>query len=221
MFVNLVALDLSKLSFSSFQLSRWPPSSRGFLKAMKYPHSLVRHPRGMSRLYSLRWCAALLAASMLALPLYHLGSHGAYDVESSVEANILAKCAAIRVSAGPPASYDMSRRIAKGSDRHVVGTPPTLIQNARIWTAAQNGTELLFGDILLDKGLVLAIGTVPGDLLADVRGKNRDMQVVDAGGKWVTPGLVDLHSHIGVNSAPSLEGSCRRANLTVCSCQRW
>ena len=177
---------------------------------MKHPQVFVRHPRGMSRLYSLRSCAALLAASMLAFPLYHLGSRGAYDVESPVDASILAKCAAIRASAGPPASYNVSRRIAKGSDRHVVGTHPTLIQNARIWTAASNGTEVIFGDILLDKGLVLATGTIPGDLLANVRGKNRDIQIVDAGGKWVTPGLVDLHSHIGVDSAPHLKGSYRR-----------
>lgn len=152
---------------------------------------------------------------MLALLLYRLGSRGAYDVESSVEASILAKCAATRASAGPPASYDVSRRIAKGSDRHVEGTPPTLIKNARIWTAASNGTEVVVGDILLDKGLVLATGTVTGDLLANMRAKNRAIQIVDAGGKWVTPGLVDLHSHIGVDSAPQLEGSCRRANLTA------
>ncbi|KAH9943156.1 composite domain of metallo-dependent hydrolase [Epithele typhae] len=83
------------------------------------------------------------------------------------------------------------------SDRFEPGTRPTLIKNITLWTGARNGTEIVYGDIFLDKGLVQGIGYIPEILYVD-----RDTDVVDAHGGWITPGLVDLHSHIGVTSAP-------------------
>lgn len=114
-----------------------------------------------------------------------------------------AKCNAIRAPAGPPPTYDPSTRIDKGSDRHVAGTPPTLLRNAKILTGARNGTEIVFGDVLLDKGVVVAVGYIRPSLLDNL---NSDLTVVDVQGKWISPGLVDMHSHIGVHSVPGLSG---------------
>lgn len=113
-----------------------------------------------------------------------------------------AKCASLRTPAGPPASFKVASRLEKGSDRWVPGTPPILLRNARIWTGARNGTEVVYGDLLLDYGLIVAVGYIPPRLL-----ENEKVVIRDVGGKWVTPGLVDLHSHIGVHSAPSLRGT--------------
>jgi hypothetical protein len=33
-----------------------------------------------------------------------------------------------------------------------------------------------------------------------------ELETVDVQGKWVTPGIVDAHSHLGVGSAPQLSG---------------
>ena len=32
-----------------------------------------------------------------------------------------------------------------------------------------------------------------------------DAVVIDAAGKWITPGIIDTHSHLGVYSAPGIE----------------
>ncbi|RDB22990.1 Imidazolonepropionase [Hypsizygus marmoreus] len=122
-------------------------------------------------------------------------------------AHIAARCQSLSIAAGPPTTFNPSHRIKQGSDRHVVGTQATLILNARIWTGADNGTEVIYGDLLLDKGLVLAVGSISSDLLATVQKTSGTIQTVDMHGKWVTPGLVDLHSHIGLSSAPSLRGA--------------
>src|SRR5207253_6116440 len=63
----------------------------------------------------------------------------------------------------------------------------TLIRNATILTAA--GPTIANGSILLRDGKIAAVGTnivAPADAL-----------VIDGTGKYVTPGIIDVHSHIG------------------------
>ncbi|KAJ7607296.1 hypothetical protein DFH06DRAFT_1380161 [Mycena polygramma] len=95
----------------------------------------------------------------------------------------------------------IASRATQGSDRFVEGTPPVLIRNAKILTGARNGTEVVYGDILLDNGVVLGVGYIPSALR-----QRANLQIIDADGKWVSPGIVDAHSHLGVYSAPALEG---------------
>ncbi|KAJ3507229.1 hypothetical protein NLJ89_g6423 [Agrocybe chaxingu] len=128
-------------------------------------------------------------------------------------ASLQAQCADVRAAAGPPSSFNPSSRLRDSNDHWVPGTPPTLLRNAKIWTGAGNGTEIVSGDVLLDRGLVVNVGSIPAKVLQAVRknsrrdGSKAELRVVDVGGKWVTPGLVDLHSHIGVHSAPELNGA--------------
>ncbi|KIJ59733.1 hypothetical protein HYDPIDRAFT_32949 [Hydnomerulius pinastri MD-312] len=106
--------------------------------------------------------------------------------------HILDQCRYIKTPAGPPADFHARQE----SDRFVPGTKPVLIKNATIWTSGQNGTEVVEGDLLLHKGLIKAVGDVPLKLLQGLQ-----LEVVDAYGAWVTPGIVDIHSHLGVYSA--------------------
>ncbi|KAF8630433.1 hypothetical protein AX17_005410 [Amanita inopinata Kibby_2008] len=134
--------------------------------------------------------------------------------------HLVKRCKALRTPAGPPPDFRPESRLpfefdastgkkGRGSDRFVLGTPPVLLKNARIWTGERNGTYTIYGDVLLDKGLIVAVGRVPNSLLEDVIPvkDRRKMVVMDLEGKWITPGLVDLHSHIGVASAPELRGN--------------
>src|SRR2546425_581990 len=72
--------------------------------------------------------------------------------------------------------------------------PPVLIRNATIMTAA--GQEIHGGSILLRDGKIVSVGTG-----AQVQAPT-DAVVVDGTGKWVTPGVIDVHSHLGVYAAP-------------------
>jgi imidazolonepropionase-like amidohydrolase len=69
---------------------------------------------------------------------------------------------------------------------------PTLIRNATVLTAA--GPRLDNASVLMQDGKIVEVGqsvTAPADAL-----------VVDGTGKWVTPGLIDSHSHLGVYPTP-------------------
>jgi imidazolonepropionase-like amidohydrolase len=72
---------------------------------------------------------------------------------------------------------------------------PTVIRNATILTAA--GPAIRGGSILLRDGKVVAVGQTvdaPADAI-----------VVDGTGKYVSPGIIDVHSHLGVYSAPGVD----------------
>ncbi len=56
----------------------------------------------------------------------------------------------------------------------------------------------------MEKGVIRNVGKL-GWL--DTTAFGSDLRVVDAKGAWITPGLVDIHSHIGVASLPILKGS--------------
>lgn len=166
--------------------------------------------------HGLKQCLAVcvLAVALSAYGYTFLLNHQTVNVPFRAQ-EILDKCVALKIPAGPPKDFD-SRTV---SDRFQPGTKPTLIQNAAIFTGARNGTEVVYGDLFLDRGIVKALGYIPPRLLA--RG---DYNIVDAEGKWVTPGLgallllfhtleliglinaVDLHSHLGLFAAPSLAG---------------
>jgi imidazolonepropionase-like amidohydrolase len=60
------------------------------------------------------------------------------------------------------------------------------------------GEEIAGGDVLLVDGRIKAVGTgldVPAGA-----------HVIDAFGRFVTPGIIDTHSHLGVYPSPSVEG---------------
>ncbi|KAJ6469481.1 hypothetical protein C8R45DRAFT_432289 [Mycena sanguinolenta] len=112
---------------------------------------------------------------------------------------IIARCIALRLTPGPPDDFESRTQ----SDRFEEGTKPTLIRNATIWTGLDEGNEVIHGDILIDKGLIQKVGSVDEPTLHSYT----DILVVDAAGSWVSPGIVDLHSHLGVGSSPSLSGA--------------
>ncbi|KAJ7589790.1 hypothetical protein C8J56DRAFT_1139426 [Mycena floridula] len=87
------------------------------------------------------------------------------------------------------------------SDRFQPGTKPVLLRNATIWTGRVDGFEVIKGEILMDGGIIKAVGRVDKALLP------ADVSIVDVKGAWVSPGIVDLHSHLGVGAFPALNGA--------------
>ena len=78
------------------------------------------------------------------------------------------------------------------STYRAVGSPAVLIRDATVLTGT--GTRLDDADVLMRDGRIVAVGR---DLDAPA-----DAVQVDGRGKWVTPGLIDVHSHLGVYPSP-------------------
>ncbi|MDB4882186.1 MAG: amidohydrolase [Gemmatimonadetes bacterium] len=73
----------------------------------------------------------------------------------------------------------------------------TLIRNVTILTAA--GPTIRGGSVIMRDGKIAAVGTTVA--------APADAVVIDGTGKYVTPGIIDTHSHIGAGGAPGDAGS--------------
>jgi imidazolonepropionase-like amidohydrolase len=75
-----------------------------------------------------------------------------------------------------------------------IAAPPLVIRNVNIMTAA--GPTIRNGAVSVTDGKIVAVGAtvdVPAGAV-----------VIDGNGKYVTPGIVDVHSHLGVYAAPGV-----------------
>ncbi len=72
---------------------------------------------------------------------------------------------------------------------------PTLIRGATVMTAT--GETIQGGDVLLENGKIAAVGK---GLQAPA-----GAEVIDASGRFVTPGLIDVHSHMGDYPDPGVQ----------------
>ena len=90
------------------------------------------------------------------------------------------------VAAGEP--YSSTYQAHPGS--------PTIIRNATVLDGT--GRRLDGADVLMRDGRIVAIG-------AGLDGAGAS--VIDAQGRWVTPGLIDVHSHLGVYASPGVNAT--------------
>lgn len=77
-----------------------------------------------------------------------------------------------------------------------VPSPKILIKNGTLLTGT--GVLLKNSSVLIENNKIISVGD---DIVEN------DAIIIDAKGKWVTPGIIDIHSHMGVYPAPSLRSN--------------
>lgn len=83
-----------------------------------------------------------------------------------------------------------------------------LITNATILDGA--GGLIEGGSVLISDGRISAIGAL-GEDIATPEGTS----TLDASGKWVTPGIIDNHSHLGVYASPGVQAHADGNEITA------
>ena len=122
---------------------------------------------------------------------------------TALAAALLVGCATTAPASNPAPSGTTTSADAKpsrfmqdpyASTYRAIAAGPVLIRNATVLTGT--GARLDGADVLMRAGKVVAVG-VGLDAPADATR-------VDGSGKWITPGLIDVHSHLGVYSSPGV-----------------
>ena len=118
---------------------------------------------------------------------------------ASLAAAVIAGCASTPSSTSPDTTTGAKPDAGFTADPYPstyrrVMSPPVLLQGATVLTGT--GSRLDSADVLMRDGRIVAVGNgidVPADAVR-----------VDATGKWVTPGIIDIHSHLGVYPSPGM-----------------
>lgn len=117
---------------------------------------------------------------------------------AAAAAGLLLGCASTSVGSAPAPEAPRARIVGTQSEGpfassyRAPASAPFAIINANIDTGA--GARISGGTLVVRDGRIVAVGP----RLAAPAG----MKVIDAAGRWLTPGIVDPHAHIGVGSSP-------------------
>lgn len=83
------------------------------------------------------------------------------------------------------------------STYQAIPSVPVLLRNATVLTGT--GERLDNADVLMQDGKIAAVGK---NLNAPANAR-----IVDGTGKWITPGIIDIHSHLGVYASPGIQAT--------------
>jgi imidazolonepropionase-like amidohydrolase len=118
-------------------------------------------------------------------------------------------CAKLHKKPIDPIGYGRERNA-----RYVDGHRPTLITNATVWVGEPDREigdySWITADVFLEHGLIKQVGrdldrqTLPSDAL-----------VYDAAGRPLTSGIIDMHSHAGVHSLPTIRANDDTSELSA------
>ncbi|MBN6151681.1 amidohydrolase [Xanthomonas sp. AmX2] len=106
---------------------------------------------------------------------------------------------------GPAAAASRFVEDPYPSTYRALPSTPLLIEHATVLTGT--GERLDDADVLLQDGRVQAVGRA----LSAPAGATR----VDGRGKWVTPGIIDVHSHLGVYPSPGVSAHSDGNEMTA------
>lgn len=115
---------------------------------------------------------------------------------------VLSSMLAVAMVASAFGQTRSSAKLAAGAGSAVAASAPgeMLIKNATILTAS-HGT-INNGSILIRNGKIAEVGP-------NVKARDANARIIDATGKFVTPGIIDCHSHTGV------DGNVNEGSLSV------
>lgn len=128
----------------------------------------------------------------------YLSKYDATALQKSID-----QCKAARSPAGPPRDFASRTR----SDRSLEDALPIFIHNVTLWTGKPSSNPYDEGEILRSADIVVRDG-----LIADI-GQNGSVRAppasisINGQGRWMTPGIIDVHVHAGVEHTPTFKAN--------------
>ncbi|HEY8435403.1 MAG TPA: amidohydrolase family protein [Sphingomicrobium sp.] len=122
----------------------------------------------------------------------------------SLAAVLLSGCAAMEAKPAPAPAVRINENAYPSTYVRYPGVL-TVIRHATVFTG--DGQQINNGTVVFANGVLQAIG---GPDLASPAGATE----IDGTGKFVTPGIIDIHSHLGVYPSPGVEANSDGNELT-------
>lgn len=141
----------------------------------------------------IRWRSVAMATSLLALGLTACATTGTGGPSKSTASN----GKPVEKAEIKPLPRGLDGQASKGfpSTYKPLPSRATAFVGATVLTAT--GQQIENGVVFVSEGKITSVGGPETPVPADVA-------VVDAKGKWITPGIIDAHSHLGVYPSPGV-----------------
>ena len=123
--------------------------------------------------------------------------HGRGGIAALLALTALGGCAALEPKPKPAAPIAINQDPYPSTYQRYPGVP-TVIRHATVFDG--NGQQINDGTVIFADGSIQAIG---GPELASPAGAVE----IDGTGKFVTPGIIDVHSHLGDYPSPGVQGN--------------
>lgn len=142
-----------------------------------------------------RWPTAAIVGLAASLAVTGCATTGAAPAGAGGKSSSAGKTAAAPPKPLPPGLDPAANPNPFPSTYVPAPSTPTAFKGATILTAT--GARIENGVVVMADGKITAVGGADTPIPAGVT-------VVDATGKWITPGVIDSHSHLGVYPSPSV-----------------
>lgn len=113
----------------------------------------------------------------------------------SLETAAVSQCSSIH------AKIDAEASATRSNPRFQDGVRPTLVRNATLLNG--DGSVTFHASVYFEQGVFKTFGRQAEDTAAT---QAQEVLVWDVEGRWITPGIVDMHSHAGVDALPEFWG---------------
>jgi len=140
----------------------------------------------------IRWRSVAMATSLLALGLSACATTG---TGGPAKASAPAKPAEKAEVKPLPKGLDGQASTGFPSTYKPLPSRATAFVGATVLTAT--GQQIENGVVFVSEGKITSVGGPETPIPADIA-------VIDAKGKWITPGIIDAHSHLGVYPSPGV-----------------
>ncbi len=119
---------------------------------------------------------------------------------------LLLGASALAIMVAAPATFGQEGegRAAHSSSYKPMASSPTMITNVNIYDG--RGGLIEGGSIIMAGGDIVAVGQ---NLEAEA-----GMVIIDGDGQWLTPGIIDVHSHFGVYASPQVKAHADGNEIT-------
>lgn len=126
--------------------------------------------------------------NFVATPVWVLGA-----VATALATVMVAGC-------GPsPSSRHNIDESAYQSSYQIPSSPPRALVGATLLTGT--GERIDNGVVVIVDGLIAQVGSADSIAIAD------GVEIIDVSGRWITPGIIDIHSHIGAGPLPATKAT--------------
>lgn len=125
------------------------------------------------------------------------------EYDAAVLQSSINKCRSAQLPAGPPPDFSARTR----SDRSIEDAVPIVFRNVTLWTGQPTESSHDLGEIRFSADMLIEDGIIKKVEKSGAISTPRGAHAIEGHGRWLTPGIIDVHVHAGAGTTPEFSAT--------------